>query len=103
MSNVTVDDGQIIRQLDEINRKLDLIIAHLGLTGPTGLPHPSYSDTARYAVPPHAVAVPYPDVLRYLQDGKMIRAVKAYRDATGAGLAEAKQAVEAIARQHGLR
>jgi hypothetical protein len=39
-----------------------------------------------------------PDLLAALDRGKMILAIKAYREWTGCGLAEAKQAVEASAR-----
>jgi ribosomal protein L7/L12 len=35
-----------------------------------------------------------PDVLQALQDGNMIEAIKRHREATGLGLAEAKDAVE---------
>jgi ribosomal protein L7/L12 len=34
-----------------------------------------------------------------LQGGKMIQAIKIYRELTGAGLAEAKAAVDQLARQ----
>ena len=43
-----------------------------------------------------------PEVIGNLEEGKKIQAIKAYRDATGAGLAEAKEAVEEIARRRGL-
>jgi hypothetical protein len=39
-----------------------------------------------------------PDLIAALDQGKMINAIKAYRQWTGCGLAEAKQAVEAVAR-----
>ena len=38
---------------------------------------------------------------KMLRDGKLIGAIKIYRDVTGAGLAEAKNEVERIARQRG--
>nr|WP_240939860.1 ribosomal protein L7/L12 [Planosporangium flavigriseum] len=43
-----------------------------------------------------------PEVVRELEAGRKIQAIKAYRDATGAGLKEAKDAVEALARSRGL-
>jgi ribosomal protein L7/L12 len=37
-----------------------------------------------------------------LEQGKKIQAIKTYREQTGAGLAEAKAAVEVIAKERGL-
>lgn len=42
------------------------------------------------------------DVLRLLGDGKKIQAIKIYREHTGVGLKEAKDAVEALGEKHGL-
>ena len=41
-------------------------------------------------------------VLRMVQQGQKIPAIKLYREETGAGLKEAKDAVEALGRQYGL-
>jgi Ribosomal protein L7/L12 C-terminal domain len=41
-------------------------------------------------------------LMSHLGNGKKIQAIKAYRQATGEGLVEAKEAVERMARQHGL-
>jgi hypothetical protein len=43
-----------------------------------------------------------PDVVAHLENGKKIDAIKAYRKQTGAGLKEAKDAVDAMARERGL-
>jgi len=43
------------------------------------------------------------DVLVLLGAGQKIAAIKLYREKTGVGLAEAKNAVEAVARQHGIQ
>jgi hypothetical protein len=45
---------------------------------------------------------PMPGVVEQLEQGKKIQAIKIYREQTGAGLAEAKTAVEAIAKERGL-
>jgi ribosomal protein L7/L12 len=68
-------------RLKAVERKLDLIIAHLEIDDPLpgGL-----------------------DVVSHLENGEFIQAIKVYRDNTGAGLAEAKAAVEEIRRQRGL-
>ena len=42
------------------------------------------------------------ELLDLLRKGRKIEAIKRYREATGAGLKEAKDAVEALARRHGL-
>ncbi|MHC4878367.1 MAG: ribosomal protein L7/L12 [Planctomycetota bacterium] len=41
-------------------------------------------------------------VIRLLERGEMIQAVKLHREQTGAGLKEAKEAVEQIGEQHGI-
>lgn len=66
-------------RLTEVERRLDLVMAHLGLTdeGPD-----------------------VPEVREHLRAGRLVAAVRAYRQATGVGLAEAKRAVDAqLARQ----
>jgi ribosomal protein L7/L12 len=43
-----------------------------------------------------------PGVVAELEQGNKIKAIKIYREQTGTGLAEAKAAVETIARERGL-
>ncbi|MEV4825676.1 ribosomal protein L7/L12 [Micromonospora sp. NPDC049274] len=73
---------QQARRLAVVERKLDLIMAHLGIREPE----------------PEAPA----EVLQELLAGRKIQAIKVYREVTGAGLREAKDAVELLARQRGL-
>lgn len=61
------------RRVARVERKLDLIIDHLGLR----------DDDPRMG-----------KVVALLRDDKKIQAIKEYREITGAGLAEAKEAVE---------
>jgi ribosomal protein L7/L12 len=61
-------------QLAAVHRKLDLVMGHLGIVAPEE-----------------------PEVLRHLQDGRTVEAVRAYRQRTGTSLLEAKQAVDRIA------
>ncbi|MFF5477089.1 ribosomal protein L7/L12 [Streptomyces sp. NPDC012935] len=61
------------RRVARVERKLDLILDHLGLR----------DDDPRMA-----------KVVALLRDDKKIQAIKEYREITGAGLAEAKEAVE---------
>lgn len=59
---------------------------------------------------PHSIAEMYPapdpvaehEILRLLREGKKIMAIKIHREATGLGLKESKEAVEALAQRHGL-
>jgi ribosomal protein L7/L12 len=61
-------------QLAAVHRKLDLVMDHLG------------------------IAVPEEDeVVRHLENGRTVEAVRAYRGLTGQSLLEAKQAVDRIA------
>ena len=75
-SNFTIE-----RRLNTIERKLDAVLIALGID-------------------PHTIARPNgpvdPAVLRLVQNGDKIGAIKLYRDQTGVGLAEAKAYVESI-------
>lgn len=69
-------------RLDRLEQKLDAALTQLGVA-------------IESAKPPS-------EVLGLLQAGRKIEAIKAYRNATGAGLAEAKAFVEQLAAQNGL-
>ncbi|MDN3353393.1 ribosomal protein L7/L12 [Actinomadura sp. DC4] len=45
---------------------------------------------------------PLTAVVAEIEQGRKIQAIKLYREQTGAGLAEAKEAVETMARERGL-
>lgn len=66
----------LVIRLARIEGKLDLILKQLGL---------EYQDGET------------DEIIRLLADGQKIAAIKLYRERTGAGLKEAKDAVEAIA------
>ncbi|MFJ8634881.1 ribosomal protein L7/L12 [Streptomyces sp. NPDC093568] len=74
----TIDSrvSRTARRVARVERKLDLIIDHLGLR----------VDDPRMA-----------EVVALLRDDKKIQAIKVYREITGADLKEAKDAVEAMA------
>ena len=65
-------------RLVRIERKLDLILDHLGL---------AYDDAAYTSPLPK-------DVCRLADEGQKIAAIKAHREATGSSLLDAKNAVE---------
>ncbi len=73
---------EVERKLALIDRRLNLIMEHLDIAEPQ----------------PPAV----PSVVQELEQGRKIQAIKLYREQTGVGLREAKDAVEEIARQRGL-
>ncbi|MCX4882213.1 MULTISPECIES: ribosomal protein L7/L12 [unclassified Streptomyces] len=70
-SRISRQDKRVAR----VEYKLDLILGHLGLRE-----REPWSD----------------EVDALLRDGKKIAAIKAYREATGAGLKEAKEAVDKL-------
>ncbi len=66
-------------QLAAVQRKLNLVIDHLGIAAPEES-----------------------EVIHHLENGRTIEAVRAYRRQTGLSLLEAKQAVDRIAAGRGL-
>jgi ribosomal protein L7/L12 len=66
-------------RLARLERRVDAIAAHVGL-------------------PPEPVPAGMDEVLALLADGRKIPAIKRYREVTGAGLREAKDAVDEIDR-----
>jgi ribosomal protein L7/L12 len=74
-------DAALARQVASIERRVSAIGSHLQVAAPQA---------------------DHPLVLAELQQGRQVQAVKLYREETGAGLAEAKAAVDEIADQHGL-
>ncbi|MEN2419496.1 ribosomal protein L7/L12 [Streptomyces rimosus] len=73
-STVDARHKTLERRLRRMDRKLDLIMEHLGLdeVGPEGMA----------------------EIDALLLKGRKIEAIKRYRELTGAGLVEAKEAVE---------
>ncbi|MFG1646993.1 ribosomal protein L7/L12 [Amycolatopsis sp. NPDC049252] len=71
--------NRLERRLARMELKLDAIAGHLGVA-------------AAEAAQPQLADLP--EVRKYLMEGKKIQAIKAYRESTGAGLKDAKDAVE---------
>lgn len=65
---------QLERRLDRLERKVDLLMQHMGVQQQG----------------------PDQDVLNLARAGRKIEAIKRYRELTGAGLKEAKDAVERL-------
>lgn len=108
------------RRLSRVERHQRVIDDHLGIPEQgsgdpyagagrqaPGDPYAVAAAAAAPAPPPPAGAAVGPanldDVYGLLVDGRKIQAIKVYRERTGVGLADAKAAVEAIARQRGLQ
>jgi ribosomal protein L7/L12 len=68
-------------KIKRVERKLDLLLQHLGADEPT----PAGLERVR----------------EQLRQGRQIRAIKIYRELTGAGLKEAKEAVDRLDGQGG--
>jgi ribosomal protein L7/L12 len=83
-------------RLAAIEEKLDLVLAHLGLDeGPESGPDAPLTATA-WA--PHPTGDVDPQLSALIEAGKKIQAIKVYRQNTGAGLKDAKVAVDALER-----
>jgi ribosomal protein L7/L12 len=81
VSSLTTRTSAQDRRLARIERQLTLIMAKLDVEEPE---------------------TPMTGVVGELEKGNKIQAIKIYREQTGAGLAEAKSAVELIAKERGL-
>lgn len=77
-------------RLAAIEEKLDRVLAHLGLDGDGGSGHGLSQ--------PVPVVTYETQLTTLIQAGKKIQAIKLYREATGTGLKDAKEAVEAYER-----
>lgn len=105
----------VLGRLARIERRLRLITDHMGIQDAGALPSdplgvPSSARTV-IAAPPQAPPTPMPapvpaaagdGIDDLLARGRKIQAIKLYREQTGVGLKEAKDAVEARARLRGL-
>lgn len=84
---VTEADIQLLQsRINELEDRLKFLYQRLNI---------EYAD-------PHSDPVHSPAIQDALRRGNKIEAIKIYRESTGVGLAEAKQAVEAFASRMGL-
>ena len=83
------------RRIAELERKVSELYKRLGQAEPESL-----VDESGFSEPASVVASEDPRVLELIQGGKEIQAIKLYRELTGAGLAEAKDAVDRLATMH---
>ncbi|MBF9071719.1 ribosomal L7/L12 family protein [Streptacidiphilus fuscans] len=78
------DRPSVEQRLETIEQKLDVLLAHLGID--------AEGNRVGFGGDPRLV-----DVEDAVRAGKLIQAIKVYREQTGAGLREAKAAVDGIA------
>lgn len=78
------------RKIDALNYKVDLILQHLGIQDLPAIPAEPIRAVPTTARP----AFNWAEIDALLLHDKKIHAIKRYRELTGAGLREAKDAVE---------
>jgi hypothetical protein len=113
-------DFETAQRIERLEQQVALLYQHLGLNGSE-----EYQPPAPFLPPPPVPGEPQDMIVGYpgtlpgqpqyadprlpaefyvaLQSGKMIPAIKIYREATGVGLKEAKDQVEAMAGKHKRR
>ena len=77
-----------LQRLRTLETQVAYLYRHLGIDPADAVPAPSGGVDA--------------DVAQLINSGRKINAIKLYRDRTGAGLAEAKDAIEAYERRYRL-
>lgn len=85
------------RRIAALERHVAELYKRVGQEQPVG-----FDTQYGFSEPASVAATDDPRLLELLQAGKTIQAIKLYRELTGVGLAEAKDAVERLARQHGV-
>jgi len=101
-----------LRSLLQQGRKIEAIKLYRELTG-AGLAEAKHAMDAMLADTNLRMPLPEPassgealdveaELLRLLHEGQKIEAIKRYREWSGAGLKDAKDAVEALAARHGI-
>ena len=80
------------RRIAELERKVSELYKRLGQAEPSG-----FGDDSGFPEPASVAASEDPRVIELLQSGNQIQAIKLYRELTGVGLAEAKDAVDRLA------
>lgn len=88
MATEAADIEQLKIQVAQLTEQINGLYRHLGI--------------GQLDVAALGSGEPSEEILDALRGGQLIVAIKLYREQTGMGLAEAKRAVEDIARQHGL-
>jgi ribosomal protein L7/L12 len=80
------------RRIAELERKVSELYKRLGQAEPGG-----FGSAEGFSEPASVTAAEDPRLIELIQSGKEIEAVKLYRELTGFGLAESKDAVDELA------
>ena len=83
------------RRIAELERKVSELYKRLGQAEPSG-----FADDSGFSEPASMTASEDPRVIELIQSGNQIQAIKLYRELTGVGLAEAKDAVDELAQMY---
>ena len=83
------------RRIAELERKVSELYKRLGQAEPGG-----FSSDADFSEPVSVTAAEDPRLIELLRSGKQMEAIKLYRELTGFGLAESKDAVDQLAATH---
>jgi hypothetical protein len=106
--------ASLAHRVSRAERRLAQVMERLGMQEPGAVPRDPFAvgpppvapvPAAPAGIPSTTAAAPRLDegeILALVRDRKKIEAIKIYRARTGIGLREAKDAVEAIARSHGV-
>lgn len=89
MSDPEVELAELRREVEHQRKLIDVLYRHLGIGQ---LAAASLTSTA-----------PFPDVEKAVRAGNLIEGIRLYRTRTNVGLKEAKDAVEALARDLGVQ
>jgi ribosomal protein L7/L12 len=79
------------RRIAELERKVSELYQRLGQAEPTG-----FGSGSGFSEPASVTASEDPRLIELIRAGNEIQAIKLYRELTGTGLAEAKDAVERL-------
>lgn len=87
------DDGE---RIDRLERQVRYLLRYVGVD-----PGIAAADNGAFGVgsPPAAAS---PEIVALVRDGKLIQAIKVYRQMTGMGLKESKDAIDALRAGLGL-
>lgn len=91
---------QIEQKVNRLERKLDSILQHLDLENPQLLPQNRNSVTFETTENPQTSQSLEEIKQIALNPARTIEAIKLYREATGAGLREAKEVIEDYVKRH---
>ena len=104
IEELRAENRQLKEQVANLEARLRAAYADAGITALAGSPSPAFEAAAPTPVPatPSPASVSLPELnaveIQMIAEGRMIYAVKNYKDRTGVGLKTAKAAIDAARR-----